>query len=307
MWRMRMLTAASTALAAAALVVTGCTDGKAPQKQRVSATAERMRPLTDAETLRIADAQQRLIGRCMAGKGFEYWEAERLSLRESRTLGYVADDVEWAREYGYGSRIHAKADMARKNNRNAAYRATLPSERRTAYDLALDEGPGAPRMSVRLPSGGVVGKRVGGCVADSEKQLYGDLEAWFRADKIAGSAGRLYIPKVLADKEFTAGLAAWSRCLRRAGHTYANPGDARDAALLNKLGTAPGKAFEAERALAVADATCARSVKLRSIGQEREKHYVNQLDGVHREALDTRARLQHRALEVAKEIVGPRA
>ncbi|KAF3463499.1 hypothetical protein [Streptomyces sp. Tu 3180] len=303
---MRTLTAASTALAVAALAVTGCADSEEPRNRPVPATAERPRPLTDAETLRIADAQQRLIGRCMAGKGFEYWEAERLSLRESRTLGYVADDVGWARAYGYGSRIHAKEDEARRNNRNAAYRAALPPERRTAYDRALDEGPGAPEMSVRLPSGGVVRKRVGGCVADSEKRLYGDPEAWFRADKVAGSAGRLLVPKVMADKEFTAALAAWSRCLKRAGHTYANPGDARDAALLHRLGAAPGEAFEAERALAVADAACARSVKLRSIGQEREKHYVNQLDGVHREALDTRARLQHRALERAMKIVGPR-
>jgi hypothetical protein len=176
----RRIFAALTTAAAMAMAVTGCGTTKDAQS-RPAATAVDSRPLTDAEQLRISDAQQRLIRQCMESKGFKYWEAERLSLEESRTLGYVSDDVNWARKHGYGSRIQAKEERARSANPNAAYRATLPIERRNAFDEALDDGIDAPVISVDLPMGGTVRKRIGGCVAGSERQLYGDPAAWSAA------------------------------------------------------------------------------------------------------------------------------
>ncbi|GAQ75696.1 hypothetical protein ACKI1I_00085 [Streptomyces turgidiscabies] len=307
----RMCAAALVVTAALGVVTTGCgpqeRDAKQPGAERGnSADSKQLRELTDAEQLRIADAQQRLIKRCMTRKGFDFWEAERLSLEESRTLGWVTDDVAWANKHGYGSRIDAKHERARLTNRNLAYRKGLSDERRAAYDKALDEGVEAPVITAKVPTGGTVRKRVGGCVAEAERQLHGEPVAWFRAEKTTMGLQPLYVPQVMADKRFASALVSWSRCMTRAGHPFRNPQEARQAAVEQGLKTGPDKAFEAERKLAVADATCAKNTSLRSIGNERETYYVNRLRSRYGSDLDTYARLQLQALARAAEVVEPR-
>jgi hypothetical protein len=270
-------------------VLTGCADTERTPHPAVGVPAAQAdAPLTDAEQLRISDAQQRLIGTCMRREGFEFWEAERLSLAESRTLGYVLDDVDWAREYGYGSRLQAEDAARRAANPNLAYRKTLSEQRRRAYDKALDGGLDAPVISVEVPGGG-------------------DPREWFRAEKTSGHLRSLYVPKVLADQRFSAAQDAWSRCMKKAGYDYKDPGASHQAAIARSDLAAEPTVFDAERKLAVADATCARAAHLRSIGEERERHYVAQLRDRYGDALDTHFRLQHQALDRARKIVGPRA
>ncbi|MER6130709.1 hypothetical protein [Streptomyces sp. NPDC001815] len=287
-------------------VVTGCGSAQHTPTTMGSPSTGEFRQLTDAEQLRISDAQQVLMGACMRRQGFEFWEVERRSLAESRTLGYVLDDVAWARTYGYGSRIDARDSAARAANPNLAYRKGLSEQRRDAYDEALDEGVDAPETSVEIPGGGTLSRQMGGCVAEAEKQLYGDPQEWFRAEKTAGHLRSLYVPRVLADRRFAAAQTAWSRCMKRAGYAFEDPGDSRQAAVARSGRVADPKVFAAERKLAVADATCARDADLRSIGEERESHYIAQLRDRYGEALDTYARLQGQALDRAKKIVGPR-
>ncbi|MFD3948004.1 hypothetical protein [Streptomyces sp. NPDC058579] len=292
------------ALAALMVVTAGCAQDQPPRP--VAAASAGIRPLTDVEQLRIADAQQRLIGSCMTRQGFKFWEAERLSLEESRTVGYVQDDVDWAREHGYGSRIQAKEDRARQANPNLAYRASLSPQRRAAYDKALDGGLDAPVISAGLPGGGTIRKKVGGCAAESEKRLYGDLTTWFRADKVAANLRPLYVPQVLRDDEFKAALNAWARCMERAGHSYADPAAARRAAaMLPDAGTSE-KSFATEREIATAEATCARTASLKTVGAERERFHVDALRDRYGEAIDTSRRIQHEAFARAAELVGPR-
>ncbi|MFF7388648.1 hypothetical protein ACFZAE_09380 [Streptomyces scabiei] len=299
---------AAISLLLVSAVITGCAGAQPSPAGTERQEARAARQLTEAEQLRISDAQQRLIGGCMRRQGFEFWEAERLSLAKSRTLGYVLDDVDWARTYGYGSRLQVEEAVARAANPNLAYRKRLPEERRTAYDRAVDGGIDAPVISVEIPGGGgTVRKRLGGCVAESEKKLYGDPREWFRAEKVSGHLRSLYVPKVLADRRFSAALDVWSRCMKRAGHDYEDPGASRRAAIARSDRVTEPGVFEAEKKLAVADATCARDADLRSIGEERESHYLDQLRDRYGEELDTYTRLQHRALDLARKIVGPRA
>ncbi|MFD5597831.1 hypothetical protein [Streptomyces griseorubiginosus] len=114
------------------------------------------------------------------------------------------------------------------------------------------------------------------------------------------------MPKVLADQRFSAALSAWSRCMKKAGYDYKDPGASRQAAIARSDRVAEPKVFEAERKLAVADATCARASDLRRIGEERERHYVAQLRDRYGDTLDTYFRLQHLAFDRARKIVGPR-
>jgi hypothetical protein len=302
----RLLVAAVVMVAALATATTSC--GSPPEGADAAQQAGEVRDLTDAEQLRISDAQQLLIKRCMNRQGFRFWEAKRLSLEESRTIGYVDDDVDWARKHGYGSRIEAKLEQARKVNPNVAYRKSLSAERRAAYDVALDGAPDAPVISARIPGGGTIRKRTGGCVVESETQLFGDVAAWFRAEKIAMNLRPLYVPQVMRDRTFRAALKAWSRCMTQAGHPYASPDAARQAARRQAArGVPPNEAFEAERRLAVADATCAQDTSLRAIGNERETFYVDKLRDRYGEALDTSRRIRREALSRAMTIVGPRA
>jgi len=171
----------------------------------------------------------------------------------------------------------------------------------------LDGGGDAPVIAAELPGGGTVRKRAGGCVAEADKRLYGDVPGWFRAEKTVQNLQPLYVPQVMADPQFTTALAAWARCMDRAGHPYQDPGAARQSVREQASGTGSDTAFAAERRLAVADATCTRHTKLRSIGKQLETHYLNKLRDRYGEALDTHARLQHQALARAKKIIGPRA
>ncbi|MGW0425295.1 hypothetical protein [Streptomyces sp. NPDC003015] len=306
----RATTTVGVIAALACLALTGCTaDTDAAQRTSPAArvkAATAGEDLTLAQELRIADAEQRLIKRCLNGQGFTYWEAERPSLEESRTLGYVADDVAWARKHGYGSRIAAKEDRTRLTNPNLVYRKGLSEERRKAYDDALDGGIDAPEISAELPNGATIRRQMGGCVAEAEKRLYGDPKVWFRANKIASNLQPLYVPQVMRDKQFVAALRVWSTCMERAGHPYKDPGAARQAAKERALRSTSDKTFAAERRLAVADATCARTASLAAIGKEREKHYVNALLGRYGQALDTSRRIEREAYVRAAGIVGPR-
>jgi hypothetical protein len=242
----------------------------------------------------------------MERQGFAYAEAERPSLAESRTHGYVSDDVNWARTYGYGSRISAKEDRARVANPNIAYRQGLSEERRRDFDQALNGGPDATVLEAKLPGGGTVRRRVGGCLAEAETKLYGDSAAWFRAHKITSNLQPLYVPKMLADKKFRAALSAWADCMRRAGHPYKDPKEAR-AAALDAKGLTEAQAFARERGLAQTDATCAKKTRLKTIGRAREDHYVNTLPREYRRAMETVRRMERSAFARAEALVGPRS
>ncbi|MFI8194447.1 hypothetical protein ACIF8T_37980 [Streptomyces sp. NPDC085946] len=295
------------ALAAVVVAVTGC--GRAQEPQRTpapSSSAAAPRPLTDAEHLRISDARQVLMERCMRRQGFKFWPAQRLSLEESRTLGYATEDVTWARKHGYGSRIRTEEDRARRTNPNLAYRRTLSSERRSAYDAALDGGLEAPMVSAELPGGGKVRKRIGGCAAEAERVLYGDPGAWFRLDKTTAGLRPMYVPRVMGDKRFTEALASWARCMARAGHPYADPQEARSAALARAAGSGTDEAFTVEREIAVSDAVCTRTSSLRTVGRQLEAHYLGELRDEYGKALDDHARVQREALRRAERLAAPR-
>lgn len=295
----------SGVLIAAAVMTTGCGSTRTPQAH-AAVPAGKQPALTNAEQLRIDDAQQRLIKRCMARQGFTYTEAERLSADESRTPGYVSADVGWAQRHGYGSRITAKEDRARRHNPNLVYRDSLSPARQKAFDQAMDGGPDAKEVSAEVPGGRTYRKQVGGCTGESEQRLYGDPRTWFRAEKAADSLRSVYVPQVMRDKRFVTALTAWSRCMERAGHPYKDPGAARQAVAQQALQTAPDKAFPDEREVAVADATCARDTGLRDIGKERETYYLDRLRGRYDGALDTSRLIQHTAFTRASGIVGPR-
>lgn len=296
------------ALAVTGTVVTGC--GHGPDSGTPGPATAVPRPLTWQQELRIGDAQQRLTRRCMNSHGFAYREDRTLTLRESMPVRYVQDDVAWARQYGYGGRIEARQDRLRLHNPIAAYRQSLSPTRRAAFDKALDGDDDVQVLSAQLPGGQEVRTRLGGCTKAAEKALYGDPADWFRASKTATGLPALYDEQLLRDRQLTTAVTAWSRCVKRAGLSYADPQAARDAVRENtaRLGTGGAdKAFATERRTAAADATCARATSLKTVATARETYYVDRLPGRYGEALDTYRRLERQAYDRAARIVPQRA
>ncbi|MBV2355467.1 hypothetical protein KUM39_14000 [Streptomyces sp. J2-1] len=267
------------------------------------------RDLTWAEDLRVSDAEQHLITQCMRRHGFRFQDERRPGLAESRPLGYVQDDVNWARTYGYGSRITAQEDRARLANPNVAYRKALSPDRQRAFDTAMDGGTRSTQLRTMSPTGGTITKMSGGCTGEAEKRLYGDPARWFRTDTTVSNLRPLYVNKLLKDGEFTRAVHAWSACMRRAGHPYRDPAAARQSTREHDAERTPAeeaRGFTAETRLAVADATCARSVHLRTIGERREAHYVDQLTGKYGAQLDLYRRIKQDALTRAEKTVPAR-
>ncbi|MFC4499657.1 MULTISPECIES: hypothetical protein [Streptomyces] len=300
----RALASLCAVAAVTGVVATGCGHGSETARQGLP------EPLTWQQELRVSDAQQRLTSRCMKRHGFTYGEDRTLTLRESMPVRYVQDDVAWARTYGYGGRIEAEQERLRLHHPVRVYRETLSAARRAAFDKALDGGS-FQVLSARLPgSTREVRKRLGGCTAEAERALYGDPAEWFRASKTAGGLNALYADDLMRDRQLTTAVAAWSRCMKKAGLSYADPQAARDAVRENtaRLGPARAdKAFATERKTAVADAGCARATSLKSVATAREAHYVDRLTDRYGEALDTCRRLQRQAYDRAVRTVPQRA
>ncbi|MFH8799022.1 hypothetical protein ACH4F6_05385 [Streptomyces sp. NPDC017936] len=288
-----------------AAVTTGCADGGDGRAQQ----DPRPRALTWRQELRVADAQQRLTRQCMNRRGFAYWEDRSLTLRESRPVRYVQDDVAWARTHGYGGRIEAKSLRVHERNPNGTYRRSLSPSRRAAFDTALDGGDGARMLTAPLPGGGETRKRVGGCTEEAEHALYGDPAAWYRTGRIATGLGALYGDELMRDRRLTAAVRAWSRCMRKAGRPYEDPRAAREAVRVNtgRLGAARAdEAFAAERKTAVADATCARETSLRAVATARETYYLDRLRDRFGKDIDTYRHLGQRSYDRAVRIVPER-
>ncbi|WP_234045002.1 DUF2169 domain-containing protein [Streptomyces adelaidensis] len=304
----RVLITLCAVVAATAAATTGCAGGDGEGQGRES---ERPRPraLTWQQELRVADAQQRLTKRCMKRHGFDYWEDRTLTLRESRPVRYVQDDVSWARAYGYGGPIEAKSRRVHERNPIGAYRQSLSASRRAAFDAALDGGDSARMLMASLPSGGEIRKRLGGCTEEAERKLYGDPAEWFRTGKVATGLNSLYGEDLMKDPRLSTAVRAWSRCMKKAGQPYEDPQAARDAIRVNtgRLGDARAdEAFAAERKTAVADATCARETSLRAVASARETYYQDRLRDRFGKDVDTYRNLGRQAYDRAVPIVGER-
>ncbi|MER6954878.1 hypothetical protein [Streptomyces sp. NPDC000618] len=299
----RVLASLCAVAAVTGAVATGCGTGSDAER------AARPTPLTWQQELRISDAQARLTSRCMKRHGFTYWEDRTLTLRESRPVRYVQDDVAWARTYGYGGRIDAEQERLHLHHPVAAYRQGLSAARRTAFDEALDGGAGTRVLTAALPGGGEIRKRLGGCTGEAERELYGDPAEWFRTGKIATGLNSLYGEQLMKDRRLTAAVGAWSLCMKAAGQPYKDPQAARDAVrtATARLGTARAdEAFAAERRTAVADATCARETSLRAVASARETYYQDRLRDRYGKDVDTYRRLGRQAYDRAVHVVPER-
>ncbi|MEU4642959.1 hypothetical protein [Micromonospora sp. NPDC023814] len=184
-------------------------------------------------------AEQLLTRECMRRAGFELWVVPPVPADQLRAFPYVVDDVAWARAHGFGTDLVAATDERRRADPNQRYFAALPAERRVAALAALN-GARPEGLEARVPSGGVVRRSADGCTSEAQRQLYGDLPAWYRSSKVVADLSYLRQRRVLAeppadrdgdlaDPAWTAALRPWSRCVRQQGYPVDTPDPLREA------------------------------------------------------------------------------
>lgn len=260
-----------------ASTLVGCATGSGdePRADGPSGAArpEETRDLTIGEAILIERAERILVKRCMEASGFTYWLRPPVSAAEREGRGFVLDDITWARTYGYGGVFERQGEKARLNDPNATYANGLPEPDRIRYSKTLDGDPAQGMMSTRLPSGGTVQKPRTGCWNTAGEQLYGDIETWFRVKKTATSLTPLYVPELLKDRRLTTAVAAWARCMKKKGHTYASPDDIRAKRHSLTAGMSPQRAHATEVELAVPEAACAVETSLGRTARALESEY----------------------------------
>ncbi|QSB13070.1 hypothetical protein JQS43_15595 [Natronosporangium hydrolyticum] len=223
-WR-RALRRGAAAIAAPALLLTGCTASAtmvAKPVANASPLAEFLgTPPRDQLTLPQLDQAERdrqdlvteLVAECMLDAGFEY-VAVPISERIGSELlaAYELPPREFAHRYGYGA---TTIDVEPYQDPNTELRDQLLPAEQTEYDEALWGDPAAG----------------GGCYLRSSGQVYGDpadREAgWTEFADLTGEMNQLY-QEIDTDPRLATAHAQWAECMADAGHPdLTEPRDAR--------------------------------------------------------------------------------
>ncbi len=306
-WPVAVL-AASLQLAMSAC--TGSDGGPPPKPAAIPAPGDvaLTRDVTQEETEVLYRAEQMRIRDCMQRQGFEYFLVPRKPVPEMRDFPYLVDDVAWAAKYGYGSTLHRRNELALENDPNERYFESLPASRRAQALLARNGDARSGDLLVEVPGIPATVGSSKGCRAAAQREIYGDLPTWFRADVVTTTLVTLRRGAVTTDPRFLAAVQRWSRCMRERGHPYASPAQARDNVpqLVAQIGPpAPGLADApaAETALAVAEATCADRTGLAATARQVDQDHAARLREQYRADVAARQRLQQQALTRARAIV----
>ncbi|MFD9884552.1 hypothetical protein ACFWZT_24150 [Streptomyces alboflavus] len=238
---------------------------------------------TEAQQKRLHAAQEQLIVRCMADRGFAYrpnpWFVPRAPSEDDPRKG---DQVQRRRQVGYEAAAHLRK-VRLPADPNAAYVRSLAAAKRTSYTAALF-GTLGHKVLAKLPDGSETYMYADGCNARALRDLYGDLRVWMRAQMVATNLDAEIDRRLLNDKRVTALDAPWSRCMAAAGHRYRDTSAARsavfeghDKALRQKSARGEAAAQRRETAVAVADATCDASVGRARLVRSLDRHYREQV------------------------------
>ena len=260
-----------------------------------------MRDISREELNLLDIAEQTLERQCMERGGFKLWVAPKDAATQRRSFPYVVDDIDYAATHGYGGRQRLLEDQRARTDPNQRYFESLPADRKAAAAVAAN-GSRPVGLEAKLPNGMVVQHSDQGCSAEAQRELYGDLRAWYQAKKTAEALPGIRNGLVTGDPDLRSGLPAWSECMRARGLNYRAPDEIRVA--LPKPDQ-PG-AHETEVRLAVAEATCAQQTGLAKTARELDLRYAARLGDQYRKDLDAMRRLQLTALPRAAAIVAGR-
>lgn len=197
--------------------------------------------LTDEQEAIVKQAQDQLIGDCMAAAGFEYRPGP---LQQQNFDGYllVFDEVwgpmnpELTEQYGYSRPRNISLDDDGRAVDNTPEFVEATEDRRAYTDALAGTGPDDP---------GCAGSAITVVNANTTVLSLADQQEYGRIQQAAESAAR-------SDDRVVALIADWSACMAGQGYDYADPSEPL-------TGTWEGAA---EKDTANADVECKHSVGL---------------------------------------------
>ena len=255
----------------------------------------------------------------MARRGFRYTPDPHTRTAEGAQwhVGDVAFAAEHGYEIDYGLGLGAGArttavngpvdEAAHGSDTSSLTPADAASWREALIGKPID--PSRPDQHDVLSIPGVNGEtrlmRLGTCSAEGLMTVRGDLRVWFAAEAAFQEAQQQVAGAVSADLDFQQADARWAACLRRAG--YPDPG--REAAA-QQLRTAvargtlsPERARAAERARAVADATCMTTEGATLTINTLTARYEKEVSEARRQAVETMSAVHRAALHRAQTLL----
>jgi hypothetical protein len=250
-----------------------------------------------ADEVLLRRADEELVRRCMTAAGHRYASPP---LTGSPTDDDDHPDLAWRRRDGYSLSGAARSAP----DTNDRHLATLPPAARAAWEKAL-LGDGSTAAPVRAASGRVFVAAATGCVADSARRLYGGTDEAAMAMNYPQDLRMAMAPRVREDPRRVAAGRAWTDCMRRRGHPYATPGDARTAMVARYRQGLPVERVRSEEiAVAVAAGECAVAAGLGTAAGAAARDLAVRMPADVRQRLDAAAASRGRAVARARAVLG---
>lgn len=262
-----------------------------------SAPAAPHEEITEADLGTLHLAEEVLLRDCLERAGFEYRTSPLEPGSDVKDFPYVIDDVAWAGRHGYGTDIQHELDEIRISDPNQLYFQSLPPERRAAA-LKAANGERPEGLTARTPDGMVLTRSDRSCRTDAERELYGDVQAWFQARSTITALTPMRNERVIADPRFTQAVLPWADCMRAAGHPYPSPAELR-ATLPPPEQPLPK---DQEVQLALTEANCALNSGLADTAEMLDQQYDNELRRRYQHEVETADRLRLAALPHARPL-----
>lgn len=226
----------------------------------------------------LVAAEHRLIAECMAQRGRSYLPQDRAPATPDST-------VEGRRAGGYG--LYEQFTGAKQDvTANDAHVGELAPADQDAYEKAL-VGTDEERRAIKLSNGGTVSFGGGGCQAEAQRTLYGDVVEWARITYVPQALHLTMAKQVEQDPQYLAALREWAKCMSGKGFQVASPEAAQDE-LKDAYGRqgASQELRAKEIATAVADGECAEQGGIPDLVLSIKRRLVSELPEVDRADLE---------------------
>ncbi|MDC0768344.1 hypothetical protein [Streptomyces sp. HD] len=285
-----------------------------PEIPRLSSLNEVNAPInryfqTSEEDSIILEARTKLAAQCMNRYGLppqtDLVDPTTEMIRNPVPLHLTERD---ATRYGYRAPSEGVSAPS-ATGKNTTRHAMTASERQT-IDAVMNGWANTPKeQALRSYRGHTVART--GCLGESDSRLMANtMRPRINGDhKVTSSTEILNLildlksrasEKVESDPRYRSMVSSWASCMRKAGHPYPTPSDARTAAS-EMAPTASGAPSERERGLAHQDALCQQKVNYLGVAGHLTEQYQNDVVKEYRKTLvDVRENIDQRVAKAKK-------
>ncbi len=231
----------------------------------------------------------------MKSKGFDYWGPPKPTSTPELMFPYGIDNAAWARANGFGRELLDRVTA------DQHYVSNLSSSARNRYYLDLDgAGPRGPGVTVKLPTGEVIGHSTAGCIAVADRELFGHYRYWFRIDSQYQDLTILLANQVILDHSYAMTVRKWSTCMSRHDDHYISPAQAME----SFLAATPPRSLARERVVAETEVRCGHQVGLFRVARTIAGLDAKRIDRQFSAVITADKQFDTSALRRADEILG---